>query len=199
MKTPVPSPAPAPALRADAARNRARILAAAEVLFAERGAEASLEELAKRAGVGIGTLYRRFPTRGDLLAAMSDARLLALAAGSRARDKTHSLKASLRLFLEELAAHASEFSGLAQALGAVLKTDTEGCLAGHQEGARLLQRCQQAGVVRTDVMLDDLVCVVMAISLSLEQQGGEQARISHLVDVFMSGLCCRPDRDHDHD
>ncbi|MHC1479138.1 TetR/AcrR family transcriptional regulator [Frateuria aurantia] len=189
MKTQAPNqPSPPPTLRADAARNRARILAEAEALFAEKGADASLEELAKRAEVGIGTLYRRFPTREDLLAAMSDARLLALAQDSRARDASHSLQQSLRLFLEELVIHAGHYRGLANSLGAVLRSDTAGCHAGQQEGDRLLQRGRQAGLIRADVSLDDLVCVVMAITLSLEQGGGGRARIRHLADLFLGGI-----------
>ncbi|WP_139052535.1 helix-turn-helix domain-containing protein, partial [Xanthomonas cannabis] len=61
-------------LRADAQRNRERLLAAAEEVFLERGAEASMEDVAKRAGVGIGTLYRRFPTRESLFAAVYSGR-----------------------------------------------------------------------------------------------------------------------------
>ncbi|MFP4893655.1 TetR/AcrR family transcriptional regulator [Paraburkholderia sp. EG304] len=84
-------------LRADAARNRQRILEAADALFLERGAEASLDDIAKRANVGIGTLYRRFPTRDALLAATSDERLLSLAEASRARDDKLEPNASVRL------------------------------------------------------------------------------------------------------
>src|SRR3954465_15333718 len=84
MKATAP-PAKAPPLRADAARNRERILAAAEEVFLELGADASLEEVARRAEVGIGTLYRRFPTREDLLAAANNERLLGMAEASRTR------------------------------------------------------------------------------------------------------------------
>jgi AcrR family transcriptional regulator len=73
-------------LRADAERNRERILAAAEEAFLERGAGVPLEEVAKRAKVGIGTLYRRFPTREALLAATSNERFMAVAETSRRRD-----------------------------------------------------------------------------------------------------------------
>src|SRR6516165_12335928 len=63
-------PRPAEQLRADARQNRARLIAAATEAFAERGADAPLEDIARRAGVGIGTLYRHFPTRLDLQAAV---------------------------------------------------------------------------------------------------------------------------------
>src|SRR2546430_17235082 len=68
-RTPEQAPRPAEKLRADARQNNARLIAAATAAFAERGAEAPLEDIARRAGVGIGTLYRHFPTRLDLQAA----------------------------------------------------------------------------------------------------------------------------------
>jgi AcrR family transcriptional regulator len=178
-------------LRADAARNRKRILAAAEEVFLERGADASLDDIARRAKVGIGTLYRRFPTRDALLAATSDERLLSLARASRARDGRLEPRASVRAFVEELATHASHYRGLAVLLGAVLQSDTPGCHAGLEEGRRLLQRAQKAGAIRKDVSLDDLVCVVTAISLAVEQGASPKSRIAHLVNLFLDGIGIR--------
>ncbi|WP_042264437.1 TetR/AcrR family transcriptional regulator [Paraburkholderia heleia] len=175
-------------LRADAARNRERILEAAEALFLERGAEASLDDIAKRAKVGIGTLYRRFPTRDALLAATSDERLLSLAEASRARDEKLEPSASIRAFVKELVNHASHYRGLAALLGTVLEEDTPGCRAGREEGRRLLQRAQKAGAVRKDVSFDDIVCMVTAISLSIEHGGSSKPRVAHLVDIFLDGI-----------
>jgi AcrR family transcriptional regulator len=175
-------------LRADAARNRERILEAAEALFIERGADASLDDIAKRANVGIGTLYRRFPTRDALLAATSDERLLALAEASRARDEKLDPAASIRAFVKELVNHANHYRGLAALLGTVLQEGTPGCHAGRDEGCRLLQRAQKAGVVRKDVSIDDLVCVVTAIALAVEQGGSTKSRVAHLVDIFLDGI-----------
>jgi AcrR family transcriptional regulator len=179
-------------LRADAARNRERILEAAEVLFIERGADASLDDIAKRANVGIGTLYRRFPTRDALLAATSDERLLALAEASRARDEKLDPDASIRAFLKELVNHASHYRGLAVLLGTVLQEGTPGCHAGREEGRRLLQRAQKAGAVRKDVSIDDLVCMVTAIALAVEQGSSTKSRVAHLVDLFLDGIGKRP-------
>nr|MBF0685387.1 helix-turn-helix transcriptional regulator [Pseudomonas sp.] len=89
-------------LRADAQRNRDQILAAAEAVFREKGTGVPLDEVAKRAGVGIGTLYRRFPTREDLLAAAYNARFLAFAETSRAREAELDPLAALRAYLEDL-------------------------------------------------------------------------------------------------
>lgn len=175
-------------LRADAVRNRQRILEAAEALFLERGADVSLDDIARRANVGIGTLYRRFPTRDALLAATSDERLLSLAEASRARDDKLAPIASIRAFVKELVNHANHYRGLAALLGTVLREGTPGCHAGREEGRRLLERAQKTGAVRKDVSIDDLVCVVTAIALAIEQGGTTKSRVTHLVDLFLDGI-----------
>lgn len=184
-------PSEEPSLRADAARNRERILAAAEEVFLERGANASLDDIAKRAKVGIGTLYRRFPTREALLAATNDERLMALAEASRGRDDKLDPDASVRAFIRDLVAHASHYQGLAAALGTVLKSGTAGCQASGEEVQRLLARAQEAGSIRQDVSVQDLVCMVTAISLDVEQGNTTKSRIAHLTDLFLDGIGVR--------
>ncbi|WP_338735677.1 helix-turn-helix domain-containing protein [Asticcacaulis sp. DW145] len=178
-------------LRADAQRNRERILAAAEEVFVEQGANIALEEVAKRAGVGIGTLYRRFPTREELLAAAYSARFEAFAETSLSRDGKLDPLTALRLYLEELVQHSSVYRGLAASLGTVLAVGTPGCVATSNEGVRLLDRGQKAGVVRSDISFDDIVCVVMAISMAIEKNGSPKPRIAHLVGVFLDGIGMR--------
>jgi AcrR family transcriptional regulator len=177
-----------PALRADAQKNRELILAAAEALFLEKGASVALEEVAKRAGVGIGTLYRRFPTREALLAATSNERFLSLAETSRARDPTLTPGAALRAYLEELSINTSTYQSLAAAVGTVIQCGTPGCNAVTAEGHRLLQRGQEAGAIRRDVTYEDLIYVVTAISISIENDGSSKSRIGHLVDLFLNGI-----------
>jgi len=178
-------------LRADALRNRERILAAADEVFLERGADASLEDVAKRAKVGIGTLYRRFPTRDALLGALCDERLLALAANSRKRDDVLDPGMSLRAFMVELATHASHYQGLAVLFGTMLKSHTTGCYAGAEEGRRLLQRAQKARAVAKNVSFDDLLYVITAASLAVEQGGPVKSRVTHLIDLFLDGIKTR--------
>lgn len=178
-------------LRADAQRNRERILAAAEDVFLEQGAGASLEDVAKRAGVGIGTLYRRFPTRDALLAASYSDRFLSFAQASRERSAELSPADAVRAYLEELVLHTNVYQGLAVSLGTVLQVGTPGCHATSEEGARLLDHAQKAGVIRSDVTFDDLVCVVTAISLAIERDGSPKSRIAHLVDLFLNGISVR--------
>jgi AcrR family transcriptional regulator len=175
-------------LRADALKNRERILAAAEEMFLEKGAGVSLDDVAKRAGVGIGTLYRRFPTRETLLAAAFSERFLALAAGSRARDVDLAPVDAVRAYLEELVQHTNVYRGLAASLGTVLETGTPGCVACTEEGTRLLKRAQTAGVVRSDITFDEIVCIAVAISLATEKEKLQRDRIAHLVGVFVNGI-----------
>lgn len=175
-------------LRADARRNRDRILAAAEEVFLERGAGVSLDDVARRAGVGIGTLYRRFATREDLLAATYSARFLALAEASRARAADLDPFLALRAYMEELVQQTNVYRGLAASLGTVLEIGTPGCVATTTEGSRLLANAQDAGAVRPDISFGDLVCVATAISLATEKESSPQPQIAHLVGVFMRGM-----------
>jgi AcrR family transcriptional regulator len=174
-------------LRADAQRNRERLIAAAEELFLERGTDASLDDVAKRAKVGIGTLYRRFPTRDALLAAMCDERLLTIAEASRARDGVCDPVTALRIFIEELTTATNIYRGLAALFGTVLKSHTPGCDATTEEGRRLLNHAQSMGVVRKDVGVDDMVCVITAAALASAESADPQSRISHIVGLFLSG------------
>lgn len=178
-------------LRADAQRNRERILSAAEEVFVERGVNVALEEVAKCAGVGIGTLYRRFPTREELLAAAYNARFVTFAETSLSRDAELDPLSAIRTYLEELVQHSNVYRGLAASLGTVLAVGTPGCVATSKEGARLLDLAQKRGVVRPDISFDDIICVAMAISLATEKQESSKARIAHLVGVFLDGIGIR--------
>ena len=177
-----------PALRADAQKNRESILVAAEELFLEKGANVPLDEVAKRAGVGIGTLYRRFPTREALLAATSNERFVALAEASRTRDPELTPGEAVRAYLEELAINTSTYQSLAASIGTVIQCGTPGCNAITAEGRRLIQRGQEAGAIRRDVTYEDFIYVVTAISIAMENDGSSRARIGHLVDLFLNGI-----------
>lgn len=178
-------------LGADAERNRERILSAAEEVFLKKGAGVSLDDVAKRAGVGIGTLYRRFPTREDLLAATYSARFLALAETSRARSIGLDPLSALRIYLEELVQYTNSYRGLAVSLETVLRVGTPGCIATSEEGARLLHDAQLAGLVSPEISFEDIVCMATAISLATEQDSSSHPRIAHLVGVFMNGVASR--------
>jgi len=178
-------------LRADAELNRQRILVAAEELFLEQGAGVALEEVAKRAKVGIGTLYRRFPTREALLAATSDGRFISVSAASRARDADHDPGEAIQRFLEDLAINTSVYQSLAATLGTVIQHGTPGCVAITAEGERLLGRAQDAGIIRGDASFDDIICVVSAISIAVEKDEAPMPHVAHLVDLLLNGMRVR--------
>ncbi|ALB63389.1 Transcriptional regulator, TetR family [Cronobacter condimenti 1330] len=180
-----------PTLRADAQKNRVLILSAAEELFLKKGAGVALEEVAKKAGVGIGTLYRRFPTREALFAATSNERFLTLAEKSRMRDAELNPGAAVRMFLEELATYTSTYQSLAASIGTFIKCGTPGCNAITAEGHRLLQRGQEAGTIRRDVTFEDFIYVITAISFAIESGQASQSRIGHLVDLFLNGIAVK--------
>lgn len=176
-------------LRADAQRNRDRLLAAADAVFTERGADGSMEEVARRAEVGIGTLYRHFPTREALLAATFDDRLLALADTTLAQAaRKISPAASLQTFLEQLVFQTGIYSGLATSLGVVLQSGTPGCHATTEAGQELLARAQKQDEIRRDVQFEDVVCMATAISLAVQKDPLDLRRSQRLVTMFMDGL-----------
>lgn len=175
-------------LRADARQNRERIIAAAEDVFREQGNAASLEAVAKRAGVGIGTLYRRFATRDELLAAAYSDRLVAFAQRCRAEMGQLDERSALRAFVEGLLIQINIYQGLAASIGMVLQSGTPGCEAVGEIAATLLGQAQQCGAVRADVSYNDLVYVITAISLAIEQEQAAPERIAQLVSLFFDGM-----------
>ena len=97
----------------------------------------------------------------------------------------------MRRFLEDLAMNTSVYQSLAASLGTVIQHGTPGCIAITTEGRRLLQRAQGAGVIRGDATFDDIVCVVSAIAIAVENSEAQVSRTAHLVDVLLSGMLVR--------
>jgi AcrR family transcriptional regulator len=148
-----------PALRADAARNRRRILDAAAAVFAERGLDASTAEIARRAGVGEATLFRRFPTKDDLVVAILAEQMdSVIAIAEDCLSEPHPWRAIERFFLAIVEQQVSDRG----ALDAVKEECmTRPALAGRRRHvmelvSRLLRRAQDAGVVRNDLTAPDL-------------------------------------------
>ncbi|MFL6140461.1 MAG: TetR/AcrR family transcriptional regulator [Labedaea sp.] len=152
-----------PPLRADARRNRARILAAATAVFNEHGSSASTEEVARRAGVAIGTVFRHFPTKNDLLAAiMKDlrSRLTAEAEALAAKDEPTALFTFFADIVEHAATNRTVIHLLA-APGANLGVDRQLAALGEALDA-LLTRARQAHTVHSGVQLDEVVALLTA-------------------------------------
>ncbi|WP_243791684.1 TetR/AcrR family transcriptional regulator [Saccharopolyspora gloriosae] len=181
------------AQRSDARRNHARILTVAEEEVAARGAEASLEQIARTAGVGSATVRRHFPTRRALLEAVSHRRIEALS--TRAAELTGAVdgRDALLSWLGEVVAYCATVRGLAAALSyESLETDpVEGnsCAAVLEEaGAPLLERAVRAGAVRPDVVLTDLITLIVGIVLAVEHRADAAAEADRLFRLAVAGL-----------
>ncbi|MFI8912095.1 TetR/AcrR family transcriptional regulator [Streptomyces sp. NPDC053513] len=179
-------------MRADARRNHERLLIEARAAFAEQGADAPLEEVARRAGVGIGTLYRHFPTRADLLNAVFQEALTELLHRSRELAEADAPCSALVEWLRALIAHAGEYRGLAHALMSA-SHDRSSALARCSDplraaGERLLGRAQEAGQVRADVSIGDLMQLTNAIALAAEQCPEDALLADRLLSLTLRGL-----------
>jgi AcrR family transcriptional regulator len=177
-------------LRADARLNHEKLLAAAREAFGEHGATASLEEVARRAQVGIATLYRNFPSRRDLLEAVYVEEFEALsqsAADLAGLPPWDALAAWLHRFAEYAVTHRA----LAEELIASL--DDGGFQRSREviaaAGERLLQRAQAAGVARGDVAFDEVERMVGGIATI---RGAEPGQIARILDIALDGLRPRP-------
>lgn len=150
------------ALRADAARNRRRLIEAAARVFAEQGMDAGVDEIAREAGLGVGTLYRRFPTKDDLIAAVFDDRFgtveAAVAEAAADDDPWRALETAMAAFAEAAVLHHALLHKIAYS----------GCHAAAMQAAKdrvlavfeqILERARAAGVVRDDVVARDLLAL----------------------------------------
>ncbi|MDY7106251.1 MAG: helix-turn-helix domain-containing protein [Actinomycetota bacterium] len=154
-------------MRSDARRNRERLVAAAAEVIAECGPDASLNEIAQRAGVGAGTLYRHFPTRDELLVAVFTGRIdtLCALAGElvAARDPDEALTAWLDAFL----VHCLTDRGLAETISrAGLDSDLDCAAKMRGAAAGLVDGARAAGAVRADVEATDVLELVIGIALA---------------------------------
>lgn len=156
---------PRPRLRADAERNRERIVAAARAVFAERGLDAPIEDVAKRAGVGVATLYRRFPTRADLVAGAFEATMSAHAdAVDQALARDDAWEAFREFILTVCAMQAAD-RGVADVLTMTFPTARqfeEQRIRAYEGLVELIERAKATGRLRADFSPEDLVIVLMA-------------------------------------
>jgi AcrR family transcriptional regulator len=179
--------------RVDARRNYTRILAVAEEEVAAHGAGASLEQIARTAGVGSATVRRHFPTRQALLEAVSRQRIEALCV--RAHDLTG--KGDSRDALLEWLSDVVAYSVSARGLAAALAYDGAGsdpahentCSAALEEAAGpLLRRAVQDGAVATDVTVADLITLIVGIVLATERYPDPAAQADRLFRLAVAGL-----------
>jgi AcrR family transcriptional regulator len=179
-------------MRADAVKNRARILHAAEEVFATEGVSVPIDTVAERAGLGVGTLYRHFPTKEALFEAIVIARLEQLLETARALSDAADPGQALFSFLREFSRHASAKRDLFEALGSAgidIKSQCSGMID-EMKGAidQLRRLAVDAGALRSDVTTDEMVGLVVGAC----QVGGhartEEAGLERMVEIVCDGL-----------
>jgi len=183
-------------LRADAQRNRQTVLEVAEAVFAAEGLTVPIDEIARRAGLGIGTLYRHFPTKEALFAAIVVSRLDRALADARALFNADDPGDAFFRFLVRLVEEGAAKKDFVDALAA------GGVDVGHELGERkkdlrramgkLLERAQKAGDVRRDVAIADVLALVSGAFVAIEHRGGDARTRAQLLAVVCDGL--RPPR-----
>jgi AcrR family transcriptional regulator len=157
-------------LRADARRNRERVLTAAREVFAEQGRDAQMDDVARRAQVGVGTVYRHFPTKEaliDALVAEAFERLLVVAKEQAQRDDDpwDALVTTLWAGAEILAGDRAVSAIMSEVYGPV-NVDLDLQLQMHETTTVLVERAREAGVLRQDVILDDIPMVMCGIGMA---------------------------------
>jgi AcrR family transcriptional regulator len=182
-------------MRADAQKNYDHLLVIARTVVTEQGADASLRDVARRAGVGLGTLYRHFPTREALLDALLRVGFDELAAQAAELENTQSAEDALVSWFHDCVAYAHEYRGVTTLMMAAIE-DTESalhasCVTMRAAGTRLLTRAQAAGIARTDLDGTDLFALIAALAW-LNDQPTSAPRSEHLAGVIASAILTNP-------
>jgi AcrR family transcriptional regulator len=183
--------------RADALRNHERVLTAAKLLFSAGGAQASLEAVARTAGVGIGTLYRHFPTREALFEAVYRREVQQLAdLAEQLKQEAPPIEA-LRQWMRSNVHFVATKKGMSAALAlAAYKNSELFSYSFHrltQAVGGLLERAITTGEIRDDITPEDLLRALVGICY-MHDQPGWQTSVLRLIDVFIDGLRLRSDR-----
>jgi AcrR family transcriptional regulator len=178
-------------MRSDARANRDRILSAAEAVFGEAGAEGSTEEVARRAGVGIGTVFRHFPTKRDLVEATVVRHFEQLTVRARELSALDDPTAALRRLIEVMVGGGATKIALL-ALLAESGGFTDPAVRASQDlrdvfGA-LLRRAQQAGTVRRDVSVDEVYLLIRGLSQASAHAPAKKPALRKALAVVLDGL-----------
>ncbi len=170
--------------RADARRNFDALLAAAREAFAENGTGASLEDIARRAGVGIGTLYRNFPTRQDLFEAVYVEEVEQL---GRVAEEVAGLPPweALTTWLDQFVSYVATKRAVIEALNRESEMFRACRATMYEAGEPLLQRAQAAGEVRADAGFDDLLRMVSGLASATYVDDAQRDRV---LGIALSGL-----------
>ena len=184
--------APRRAQRADAERNRRLVLDAAAAVFAERGLEAGVAEIAQRAGVGTATVFRRFPTKQDLIVAVVDARICDMGDQLDAAQADPDPWAGVVTALEAIARTQARDRGLFEAIGSAVSGD-EHLHARHVELMgrleTIVETAKTAGVLREDVAATDLPMLAAGAAGSCQTAGGDTPELwRRYLGIMLDGL-----------
>jgi AcrR family transcriptional regulator len=181
--------------RADAIRNRERVLEAAKLVFSAGGPEASLEAVARAAGVGIGTLYRHFPTREALFEAVYRREVQHLADLAEQLKQDAQPVDALRHWMRSNVKFVATKKGMSAALALAAYKNSELFSSSFDQLTRavgeLLDRAIATGEIRDDISPEDLLRALIGMCY-MHDQPGWQASVLRLVDVFIDGLRNRP-------
>jgi AcrR family transcriptional regulator len=178
------------AVREDARRNHARILAVAQAEVAAHGATASLEQIARTAGVGSATVRRHFPTRRALLEAVSHERIETLRLRAQDLAAAPDPRPALLSWLADLLDYSLTARGLAPALAeGTDPVQASGCAAVLGEAVNpLLAKAIGAGAVTAEVTVTDLITLVVGIVMAVEHRADPVAEATRLLGIAVAGL-----------
>ena len=186
-----PCPAAPKALRADAKRNHDQLLISAGELFAERGIDVPLEEIARRAGVGIGTLYRHFPTRDALNEAVYRHEVEILCDGVDDLIAAQTPDEALASWMAAFVTYVARKRGMAVALKSALGADNELFSSSRRRMVAaldaLLANAIAAKSIRADVDSEDLLSAMSGICMTSDNPGWTE-RTNRLVELLIDGL-----------
>jgi AcrR family transcriptional regulator len=186
-----PPAAPRP-VRADAVKNRLRILEAAEATFASEGLAVPVDRVAERAGVGVGTLYRHFPTKEALFEAIVMTRLEDLVAQAQSAADAEDPASALFAFLRHFADQATAKHDLFDAMGAAGFDIKSQCAETVDEMKRaidrLVARVKAAGGIRSDVQTDEILGLIMGACQAAQNAGLEEAASGRMITIVCDGI-----------
>jgi AcrR family transcriptional regulator len=187
--------------RADARRNRERILAAGRELFAKRGTDAQMDEIATEAGVGIGTLYRNFPDKQALLTEMVRARFLEFVQFATAAEQIEDPLEAIEVLLGDSLAVIEGDVGFQVAMMGGQELESEGIAAEKDAFAtaatRIIERAHAAGVVRGDLTFDDFTILLCGLTSTMYFKPGRADWRRHL-ELVLNGIRALPTPDRRH-
>jgi AcrR family transcriptional regulator len=177
--------------RADSVRNRERVLQAAKTVFAAGGPEGSLEAVARQAGVGVGTLYRHFPTRQSLFEAVYRHEVEQLVELAEQLGTDLPPLEAVRRWMHASVAFVATKKGMSAALAVAVHASSDLTAYSMDRLGRaletLLRRAVEAGVIRDDISTEDILRTIVGLCYTHDKPGW-QGNVLRLVDVFVDGM-----------